>query len=101
MSFEQPEEPSQEQLVQEYLSGYEEYKKISAMATNHLRVLDKLREEAIAPQSMLDEQEALFKSTHKEAQEVMERYNAIWPKLTPETRDKYLKIETSVPVKGE
>jgi len=93
MNFEQPvmeEEKSQEQLAQEYLAAYEEYKEISDMRSNHLRVLDSLEDET-APKNMIDEQRELFMSLHDKEKAAMERYVKIGEKLAPETRDKFLK----------
>ena len=92
MNFEQPpiEEESQEQLAKDYLSAYEEYKKIADRRSSDLRVLDKLRDE-VAPQRMIDEQQALFDSSREEEEAALDRYIKIGDKLTPETKDKYLR----------
>jgi hypothetical protein len=83
-------EPSQGQLAQDYLTAYAEYKEISDQRMNDLKVLDKLRDEN-APQKMIEEQQKLFDSTKDEEKVAMDRYVEIGNKLTPETKEKYLK----------
>ncbi len=90
MSFEQPQEPSQEQLAQDYLSAYAEYKAISDRRLSDLKILDGLRDDAQS-QEMIDAQQELLDSTAGEERRAMEKYAAIGEKLTPETKDKYLK----------
>lgn len=94
MDFEQaPAEPTQEQLAQEYLAAYEEYKAISGRRTSELRILDTLRN-GDAPQSAIEEQQALFDSLRDEEERLLERYRVIGEKLTPETKDRYLREVT-------
>ncbi|MDQ5969236.1 MAG: hypothetical protein QG579_393 [Patescibacteria group bacterium] len=91
MSFEQfPTEPSQEQLVQDYLSAYEEYKTITDKRSSDLKVLDGLRDDSQSQEAVTKQQE-LYDSTRGEQERALEKYKAIGEKLTPETKDKYLK----------
>ena len=82
--------PSQEQLAQDYLAGYQEWKTINEKSMNDLRILDKLRDEN-APQDMINEQQKLFDSSSNEEKVARDKYSSIFDKLTPETKEKYLK----------
>lgn len=81
---------SQKQLASDYLAAYGEFRKIADKRNNDLRILDKLREEAIAP-NLIEEQEELFASSQQEYEEAMSKYSKIGEKLTDETKEKYLK----------
>jgi len=90
MGFEQlASEPSQEQLAQDYLAAYAEYKEISDRRLSDLKILDGLRDDAQS-QDMIDAQQELLDSTAGEERMAMEKYVAIGEKLTAETKDKYL-----------
>ena len=92
MGFESfSQEPSQEQLAQDYLAAYAEYKAISDKRLSDMKVLDGLKDDAQS-QEMIDKQQELYDSTRGEEERAMERYAAIGEKLTPETKDKYLKL---------
>ncbi len=91
MGFEQPaSEPSQEQLAQEYIAAYAEYKEISDRRNSDTKILDGLRDDGQS-QEMFQRQQELLDSTAGEERRAMEKYVAIGDKLTAETRDKYLK----------
>ncbi len=90
MGFEQlTSEPSQEQLAQDYLAAYAEYREISDRRLSDLKILDGLRDDAQS-QDMIDAQQELLDSTAGEERMAMEKYVAIGEKLTAETKDKYL-----------
>lgn len=90
MGFEQlASEPSQEQLAQDYLAAYAEYREISDRRLSDLKILDGLRDDAQS-QDMIDAQQELLDSTAGEERMAMEKYIAIGEKLTAETKDKYL-----------
>lgn len=85
-------EKTQDELAQDYLVAYQEYKKIADKRNNDLRVLDKLRDEAISPE-LIAKQEELFASTSDEEKRALNKYSKIGEKLTLETKDKYLREE--------
>ena len=82
---------AQARFAEEYLAAYAEYSKISEKRSNDLRILDKLREEAISP-DLIAKQEDLFASSRGAENEAMAKYLSIGKKLTKETKDKYLSI---------
>lgn len=81
---------SQDQLASDYLAAYSEFRKIADKRSNDLRILDKLREEALAP-DLIEEQEELYASSWQEYEEAMSKYSKIGEKLTEETKERYLK----------
>lgn len=82
---------SQEQLANDYLVAYAQYKEIADKRTSDLKVLDGLRDDAQSADAIA-EQKALYDSTRGEEERALERCNAIRAKLTPETIDKFLKV---------
>lgn len=94
MGFESPQqESSQEELAHEYMTAYNEYKKVADERSNDLRILDKLRDE-VAPQEMIDEQQKKFDDARGYEERLLDKYKQIGEKLTPDTKDKYLRPES-------
>ncbi|QQR64577.1 hypothetical protein IPH92_03380 [Candidatus Kaiserbacteria bacterium] len=81
---------NQAKLAQEYLDAYADYREIADRRSNDLRILDKLRDEAVSPESIA-EQEALFASTHDAEEMAMKKYVEIGKKLTEQTKNEYLR----------
>lgn len=100
MSFESQQGLTQEELVKQYLAGHAEWKRLNGLTLNAIRVRDKLNEEA-APQNMIDEQQKEIDAYFSQESAALESYGAIWDKLTPETRDQYLRVESPLPSKGK
>ena len=83
---------SQDQLASDYLAAYGEFRKIADKRSNDLRILDKLREEAIAP-NLIAEQEELYASSRQGYEEAMKKYSKIGEKLTFSYRNEiYIKL---------
>ena len=92
MGFESAmQEPSQEQLAQDYLAAHAEYQKLMNIYLDNVKTLDRKKDEDVAYPETIDDQQKIVDESSKLVDEAMRKYATIGERLTPETKDKYLK----------
>jgi hypothetical protein len=89
--------PSQEELVQEYLRLYAEYQELASDSTWALRTLDGYRDSPSTWQrGQVPAQQAVYRQASAAAKAAMDAYVAVGKRLTKATKDKYLRERVRV-----